>query len=420
MEIRQQLSQKQKMVASQSMLQYLGLLQMSQLEIADFINAKITENPVLDRSEAPAGSQPYDQEPASTENIIDSLNFFIKNQLQHAEIAKTCRRFAILLADMLDERGFLDEGDVNALKGRFHDHEDDIEKAVETIKKLEPAGVGAFNIQECLMIQLDRMGCDDSLVRAIVSDHLNDLAAGRIRTIAKSTASNREDILAAAELISKLDPLPAAGFSSSSVASYITPDAYIVIENESPKLMLSEFFQPEISLNPYYLKLYAETTDKETRLYLKERIRQAKQLQEDLRKRRESFQNCLEYIVEVQRDYFVSGETLRPLRQKDLAAHLKVSPSTISRMIRGKYIKTDKGTFPVAYFCSPGIGGKDTTVSEVKAEMQRLIDRENTETPDTDEALMVKLADRGFSVRRRTVAKYRAELGIPRASERKR
>jgi RNA polymerase sigma-54 factor len=445
MEIRQQLQQKQKIIASQSMIQHLGLLQMDQLELTEHINEQLNDNPVLDRSEdselseriaslkqrflwmrsfsvfypmtgrnSSAESIPDD---ASAASYLESLEFAAKDQLRQADVSENCRRLALILSGMLDERGYLDKGDFEDIRSK---EGSDADLALSVLRSLEPAGIGAFGLKDCLLLQLERSGCDDGTVLAIVKDHLEDLAAGRIRQIAKRAGCSAQEVAEAKELISALDPAPASRFSAPPKNHYIIPDAYVIVEDGRPEAVFSETCQPEVCINPYYLELFSSTDDPQTKEYLKEKIRQAKELLAGLKKRRESFRSCLDIIIRVQKDFFVSGEALRPLMQRELASELGLNPSTVSRMVRGKYLQCARGTFPLSYFIRKRVNSVDIAPASVQEEIRLIIAGEDKSHPLSDERICRTLGDRGIPIARRTVMKYRSELGIPKASERKR
>lgn len=422
---------------------------MDQLELAEHINKILSENPVLDRAEDwealnriaelkqrflwmnnyAGRSQAADlssiqdlnaQEPASAE-YLDTLEFSLKEQLEQTDIDPTCKTIALHLISMLDDRGFLNRDDYKELRRSLKELGPQADKALEILQSLEPSGIGAFDLSSCLLLQLKRKGITEGLVCDIARDFLDELAEGKIRTIAKRTNSSSEEILRAKEIISSLEPSPASFYTAKHTAThYIIPDAYIVIENGKPQAVFSETCQPELSLNPYYLELYAKTDDPETKIYLKEKIKQAKTLQNTLLRRKESFRLCLEYIMDVQKDFFTAGEALRPLMQNELAAFLGVNPSTVSRMLRNKYVQCARGTFPLSHFICRRVHSINISPPGVMDEIRSIIAAEDKSKPLSDERICQLLEDRGIPIRRRTVAKYRSELGIPRASERKR
>ena len=203
----------------------------------------------------------------------------------------------------------------------------------------------------------------------------------------------------------------------------MTPDITIVKFEDHFEILLNEFAYPKIRVNKYYLKLLRSDCDRETKKYLSEKLKQIEETQGHIERRGNTLMELAKFLLERQRDFFEHGEQgIRPLKMKDAAAAMDVHESTISRAVRDKYLQCPWGLYPLSYFFSAGLAGEDeeeVSARRIKLEIRKLIDEEDTKRPRSDQKLCDLLQEKGIAVSRRTVAKYREEMGIGSTRERK-
>lgn len=434
-----------------ALMQSLELLQMDQLEIEAFINAQMEENPVLDRLEntetrreleqlrreylwmrprvvrTAAGIQEEDAEfpdpfyRAAGIDQTETLEFFLRDQLERSAAQLQVRKICAHLIRMLDQRGYLLEDDLEELRIRSGLSTGLLSEAIALLQSLDPPGIGARTLPECMLLQLERMGEGFEPEKRMVSSCFGVLGRRQYRQVAKRIGCSVRRVEEAMKVIASLNPAPAAGFSEGEPVHYVTPDVFVVVTGEQYEIVFNDSYQPEIGINPYYLNLMEQAPDRETREYLRERIRRAYELQENLLLRKNTFRECVRWIVETQHDFFMTGEhTLLPMTQHTIAGRLGVHDSTISRAIRGKYLQTAFGIFPLKFFFSRAVGEEGASVMHVKELIRRMIAEEDHAAPLSDRQIAEQLAVQGIALPRRTAAKYRVELNLPGAVERKR
>ena len=320
----------------------------------------------------------------------------------------------------MDEDGYLQPEDLDSL-GELHLPESLISEAVTELQSLDPPGVGARSLSECLVLQLQRAGAD-ALAVSIASRFLTDLGRRHYGCIAKSLGVSVEAVQAAEKVIAALEPHPGRAFQSADTAPvYIQPDVFIVELDGVWKVVLNDYYLPKLSLSNYYMNLLKESDETETRTYLREKLRQAKWLLNSLERRGATLRQCAEVILQAQQPFF-TGESLElaPMQITALASELGVHPSTISRTARGKYLQCRQGTYPLRYFFNLAVGDDGLSRQAVKQKLLELVRQENPQHPLSDQKLMEQLNALGAQVARRTVAKYRMELGLGSSSARRR
>lgn len=430
---------------NQTLLQSLEILQMDQLELEEFVKEQIENNPILEQTadeEILRRLSDYAQQyywvnceryytgqtewgdpfyKASVESETESLNFFLLDQLERRALSAQQQYLCKYLIYSMDAKGMLQEEDITSLTDTMGVPKSQVMEALRIVQSLEPAGVGARNIRECMVLQLQRMVLPNDVAVVIVEHHLEDAARGHVRKIAKDIGCKCSDVEEAIELISTLNLNPANEFDSNEYISYIYPDAFIVPANNRLEIVFNTYFQPSVKISPYYLELYRDTQDKETKTYLREKIRSANVLTNELFERKSTIERIIRYIVEKQEAFFLSEgtEALVPLRQIDAAEELEYHESTISRAIRGKYIQTKFGTYPLKFFFVKQVGEGDSSSHAAKKAIKQLIDEEDKTNPHSDARLAELLAEKNIQISRRTVAKYRMELDIPGKADRK-
>lgn len=438
------LEQKQQQKLSAQMIQSMEVLQMSTLELQEYVEELLLENPVLEREDA------CSQEEGS--ELLHKLEWLAANSRQgrHSrsdrslELANAvaapadeslydhlgaqipwnylspavCRGIEGVLTG-LNDNGWLEES-AEELARRCGVSSEVISGAEIIVQNLEPAGVGARTLQQCLKLQLLRRG-EHGLALTIVKHHLEDMAKNHYHQIARATGASREEIQHACRLIRSLDPKPGAAFAPREVSSYVNPDLIVWEENGTLDVAFLERNSPMIHISPYYRDLLHSSEDTQVKTYLHEKLRQADWVIQNIEQRKNTVLRCARCIVQRQEAFFLRGKDhLSPLTQADVASALELHESTISRAIRDKYIQCSWGTFPMSFFFSRALAGQENvSTSRVKSILRDLIAGEDKAKPLSDQKLCDMLATQGLTVSRRTVAKYRDEMGLPSAPGRK-
>ena len=451
MDIRMTVTQTQ--VLSQKMIQSMEILQMSCQELNEYIKDVALENPVVDIEddyEAPDKASDlvkklewldsidernriyYRQEHSEdvedkrlmdySENIGEELSEYLLHQLLTVEL--TDLEFDIIqyMVYSLDSKGYMEE-DLAEIASRFEVDEAFVEAQLKRLQSLDPAGVCARNLRECLLLQLDRLEADYTVARTIISEHLELLAKNQLHVISKKLKVSMEEIIDACNHIKELNPKPGSGFDARGHLKYITPDVTVVKLANYYEILLNEYTYPKIRINHFYKQVLENEKSKETQAYIMDKIRQAEWIQNCIGQRNSTLMRVSTTIVDYQDKFFKYGTGhLKPLRLQDVAERLGIHESTVSRSIRDKYLQCSWGIFPMNYFFSKSIsknnGGKVTT-EHVKNLLAAIIEEEDKKKPLSDRAITERLVERGVKISRRTVAKYREEMGIKDASGRK-
>lgn len=356
------------------------------------------------------GPDPWDVAPRRQDG---SLRAHLLQQLPLAKLEPRREQMVRYIIDGLDDSGYFTESAAD-LARRFQADQAAAQACLDLVRSLEPAGVAASGLQECLLIQLRALPERSPLAEALVGEHWELLAAAsRPRALASRLGCTPEEAQEALRLIGSLNPRPSNGFAGEEMTAYVIPDACLVREGEELRVLPSSCCT--LQLDAYYQSLRAETTDQEVRRYLTQCARQAEELMQGLQQREALLLRILTAIVQAQRPFF-RGENKAPLQQRDLARSLGLNPSTVSRAVQNKYLYYWGGLLPVrSLFSRPLASGGGVSVHTAKAELERLIGEEDRSAPSSDRILCQRLEERGIVLSRRLVAKYREQLGIPPA-----
>jgi RNA polymerase sigma-54 factor len=382
------------------------------------------------------------------ENTDPYLETFIERlELQISMLALTNKQLAIAeeIVGSLDEDGYL-RRDLHAIADSVAFHGgmlvsvDEVELIIHQIQKMDPPGIAARDLRECLLLQLHRKSTKfpgrDIAIR-IIRDEWELFEKKHFEKVLKKLNITGEDLKTAYECILLLDPKP--GLTSESLASkeYVVPDFEVVYkpgEEDEEKgdfvITLNKKNVPALRISPSYKKLWDELNQKkstsaeqkETKTFIRSKIESAKSFMDALSQRKHTLMNVMKTIVALQESFFRSGTTLRPMILKDIADRIEMDISTISRIVNGKYVQTPFGVFELKYFFNESVetqDGNSVANRDVKILVEELIKSENKLKPLSDDALAVELQNRGFLVARRTVSKYREQLHIPVARLRK-
>lgn len=345
----------------------------------------------------------------------ETLQEHLNNQLALADADAEMRGLTAMLIGNTDENGFL-QTPVEELCFDLGIPLPNLEAAKALLQSFDPVGVGAENLRECLLIQLDRLGKRHSLEYRIVDQHLDDLARKRYPAIAKKLSVTPEHITRAADFIATLDPRPGSGFSSGT-NTYVTPD--VIVEKIGGKwtVTLTNEQVPRLRISNSYKDLMSQSgSGRDVRSYIRDKIRAGKFLIRSIHQRQQTIETIAGEIVKRQTDFLEKGPShLHPMTMAQIAEVVGVHETTVSRAVSGKYFATPHGVFEMKYFFTTGYeteSGESVSNTSVKQAMADLIAEENPRKPYSDQAIVTQLGERGISIARRTVAKYRDELNI--------
>lgn len=435
---------RQELKLTPQLLQSMEVLQMNVQDLAEYLGRASEENPLLE-AESPASLQSaYAQlrraaswldagphsgtflheegaapEWGAADRETESLAAFLRDQLERRHLAKPLLALCVYLAELVDEDGYLTPEDLESLEDLKLPQEL-TDQALTELQSLDPPGVGARDLSECLVLQLRRQGaCQASI--DIAAQFLPELGRKHYGPIAKALGITADEVQAAEKVIAGLDPHPGRAFQPAEPTVYVQPDVFIVELEGQLKVVLNDYYLPRMSISSYYARLLKDSDDAKTRTYLREKMRQAKWLLGSLERRGSTLRQCAEAILEAQRPFF-AGETaeLTPMQLSALAGRLGVHPSTISRTARGKYLQCRQGTYPLRYFFSLAVGESGPSRQAIKHRLLELVQKEDPHHPFSDQKLAQLLSTQGVQVARRTVAKYRLELGLGSSTARKR
>lgn len=434
MDLSQSAQLAQELKLSPMVLQSMEILQMNTLELADYLRRTALENPVLEEAEPWQARQTWrdmaarapwvgdlpegDSAPGQTDSAADSLELHLAEQLERRGLAAPLLALCRYLIGLLDDRGRLDQEDLDDLAAKGVPA-GLLEEGVAVLQSLDPAGVGARTTEECLLLQLRRLPGDHTLAEALCRDHLALLAKGEEGAVAQALGVSPKAAAQAIRQVRALSPDPLAEFAPAAPTVYLRPDAWVIEEEGELVVYLNQWDLPQFHLSDQYRRLAQAQGDQETADYLRQKLRQAKWILHCVQRRQETLAGCLTALVQAQREYFLGRQPAPgPLLRRELADRLDLHPSTVTRALAHKCLQCRQGLFPVSFFFSSGRG--EVSARQVQAKLARLIREEDPRHPLSDQALAQRLAEEGVSAARRTVAKYRQALGLPSAHGRRR
>jgi len=365
-------------------------------------------------------------EKPSFETFLSSpvtLSDHLQSQLSVLVLPEGVREAANGIIGNLEESGYLTTplAEIADAEGLSMD---EARAGLKAVQGLDPTGVGATSIQECLLLQLEARGSRDSVAWKIVQDHLKLLETRQVAQLARAMFRPVEHIQIALNVIRHLDPAPGLRYSSGG-ARQVEPDVYISKDGEDYLITLNDDDVPQLRLNGDYKRLIdrEQEPDKNVRNYVKERYASALQLIKNIEQRKQTILRVCHSIVRRQGEFLEMGiDYLRPMMIKEVAEEIGVHPSTVSRAVANKYAHTPQGVFELRYFFSEagqGSSGSATPLLIVKRRVKKMIDDEDTAQPLTDEQITARLQGEGIKVTRRTVAKYREDMKIPSTHQRR-
>ncbi len=375
-----------------------------------------------DHMASAGGAQPYTSEDAERRQhffdslvSVTSLQEHLMQQAEMTELPPDALAAMKHLVGSLDDRGFLTQTppDVALQTGLPLEA---VQEALKILKGFEPAGIGAKDLAECLLLQLAVQGHGHSLATRMIRDHFDLLTRRRIPELARKLSADADDVQSAIEEIGKLDPAPGRRFAEDNNRVVIA-DVTVEKDEEEWKIHLNSDYIPRLRISSTYRDLIAKgTLSKDERDYLRERMRSGKFLIDSIEQRQRTIERITREIINAQKEFFETGvSALKPLTMTQIADVVGVHETTVSRAIANKYIKTPHGIFDFKYFFTPGYqadSGAAVSNTSVKEMIADLVSVEDKGAPLSDQELVAKLQDKGIKIARRTVAKYREELGI--------
>lgn len=445
------LQQTQKLIMTQAMQQSLHCLQLSSLELRSFVEDVALSNPLLEVDDPPLGECPPEAVDSSGVDLQESLPIerresviwengpaeedfsrcisyeesftdYLNNQLGQMSLldAETLARCRYLVG-CLNSAGYLDCS-LPELAEELGQSLFDMEQALFIIQSLDPPGTGARSLSECLLLQLVQSSAFNATNIHLVQSGLPLLANGDMIGLAKLLEVTPKEAAQAAATIRSLNPIPSRGFYTESRIPFVIPEATITVQGDQAIIEMNTHILPKVTMNAEYCDLLAQTDQKEVQLYLREKQAEAKSLLHHLENRADTLFRVLSAIVELQQDYFAHGAPLQPMTMRQLADRLQLSISTISRAVKDKYVQFGGEVLLVRSFFSlslPTTDGQIISSNTVQQQLRRFIAAEDPAAPLSDEALRRALEGMDIPLSRRTVAKYRTDMGIPNARERR-
>ena len=447
------LEQQQKLIMTPELRQAIELLQLNTVELGEYITKELEENPMLepedDRKKEEeslddkaleevdweeyfdnASSYEYRTESDKNQEQVNFESFIRQKPNMHEDLISQlniCQsseedcNIGRILIQSLDKDGYLTI-DIETLANDLQVPVNRIEKILKIIQKLEPIGLGARSLEECLLIQVEEDTKAAEYIKDIIRLHLKDIAYNRIDKISKNLGITKKEVLEAIEYIRKLEPKPGRQLDQQETVKYITADAEIKLVDGEFKVILNEDSGPRLNINNYYKSMMKTNKDDGTKNYLYNRFNRAMWVIQSIEQRKNTIKKVLESIVKFQKDFLLEGEKyLKPLTMKEVAEDIDMHESTVSRVTTGKYVQTPQGLFEFKYFFTTGLLGIDGDVSStsIKSSIKDIIDNEDSKKPFSDQKISDILKEKGVKVSRRTVAKYRNELGILSSSMRR-
>ena len=465
------IEQVQKLVMTPELIQAIQILQFSTQELDSYVQEQMLVNPVLEQeqreSEVPVDSEHIREEKQTeedrhqdeildwkeyvrdssygdegygkwqdkgSENRANEYEKFVTNdvtlpehlmfQFQFAAKNKGCRHVGKYIIESLDENGYM-TSTIPQIAQATKVPEEKVREALEIIQGFDPAGVGASDIKECLEIQLrNRDELTDNL-RTLIEDHLEDLAGNRLGAIAKDMGVTVKDVQKMADIVRDLEPKPGRQFASEMTTKYIVPDVIVEEVDGEYVVSINESSTPKLSVSSYYKGLLHEAdTDKQLAEYLAERVNSASWLIRSIEQRKQTIFNVVTAVVKHQKEFFDHGSKyLKTLTLKDIAEEVGIHESTVSRSINGKYLQCPRGMYEIKYFFSAGVSGstgEGISSNSIKEFIKEIVETEDPKKPHSDQKMVEIFKEKGIEISRRTIAKYRDEMGILSSSKRKR
>ncbi|MBW2148309.1 MAG: RNA polymerase factor sigma-54 [Deltaproteobacteria bacterium] len=469
LEIKQSLKLSQQLIMTPQLQQAIRLLQLSRLELVEYIDQELCENPVLEsvQDESVAGDHNIENggaaeepvpEPAKTdisinevewENYLESygrdsmpadqsdsdrsgfesvltrspsLADHLLWQFRLTDFSEEEAMIGANIIGNLDENGYLTVT-VEELAPNTADGPSQVERVLKRIQEFDPLGVAARDLRECLLIQVRLLNLGNTLVETILQDHFDAVVRRDFAGIGKKLGIPTQEIAQAVEIIGQLEPKPGRSFGTDN-PMYISPDIFVYKLGDDYVVLLNDDGLPRLRVNSFYRKSFdLQNIDKQSKDYIQEKMRSALWLIRSIHQRQRTIYKVACSIVRFQREFLDKGiEYLRPMVLRDVAEDVSMHESTVGRVTSGKYIHTPQGVFELKYFFNTGIkriGDDDIASESIKNRVRTIIKNEDPARPYSDQAIMEILRRENVSLARRTVAKYREMLKILPSNKRR-
>lgn len=435
----------QKLNLTKELKQSLEILQMNRFELEALIYNEVSENPTLDvekkdeidwerylkdlseHTYKTSGSYYESAEDDRVQNpenyIAEKENFYdyLKNQLSFCDLSREVFHAACYIIRTLDKDGYFREEVESAANNAKVELEVFLE-ALSVVQGLEPTGIGARSIEECMLLQLDERGCSDEVLRAIISEDIEKIATRKYGELCKKYRIDDQRLKEYLVTIRSLEPRPAREISDED-SGYILPDVIVEKTGSDFVARLNIDSIPNLRINRFYQNLLKENTAVDAKDYIKEKLNRSVFLMRTVEQRKNTILKVAQQIVEEQKEFLNHGrEFMKSMVLRDIAEKTGFHESTISRTVNGKYMLTPRGIYEFKFFFTSGVSGEDGEMVShihVKERIRQLIDQESKKKPMSDQRLCDILNSEGINISRRTVAKYREEEGIPSSASRK-
>lgn len=434
---KQRLKQEQKLKLSPKQIQFLNLLQIPLSSLSKRIESELEENPALEEVEDSEQEAYYKNSNSSNNkefntNVVKEreigLQDYLSSQLFLENLSSENEKICLFLIGCLDENGFLSRSLLEVSDDLLFEYNQNVseQKLLELLKciqSLEPTGVGARDLKECLILQLSLKEKTEiqKLAINILENHFASFTSKNYEKICSNLEITEGDLKSVYKLVASLNPKPGAAYSAKEDnTSYISPDFLLTINNNEFQLSLNHIGNRKVKSSDYYKKMLSDvkkSNDKEAIVFLTQKIENADWFANAIIQREKTLLNTMNCILEIQSQFFKSGDEkhLQPMKLLDVAQKIKMDISTVSRVTNSKYIETPFGTFLLKEFFSEAYHKEDgTSISTkvIKNLLKEIIEKEDKKIPFTDDQLSEKLNESEFLVARRTVSKYRQQLKI--------
>ena len=465
--LKQSLEQKQIQKLSPQQIMTAKLIELPLQSLEQRVRQEIEENPVLEEDDTKERNEnsrevslsdykeddpipsyrlrsdnysKYDERPRrETFSVQESFPQNLTEQLQFRNLTDHQREVANYIIYSLDDDGYLRRTsdrlvDEMAFRAGIETDEAEVEQMIKVIQTFEPAGVGARDLKECLLIQLNTLTSTPVVedAKRIITSYFQEFTKKDFNRIMSQTGMTSERLKTAMARILKLNPTPGGQVSDaySDHTRQVVPDFILDVEDGEFILTMPRFSVPEVKVNHKYADILMEAANsserakKDAASFVKKKLESAKWFVDALRQRHTTLMTTMKAILDYQREYFLDGDEtkIKPMILKDIADVTGYDISTVSRVANSKYIETHFGIFPLKYFFSESIknqAGEDVSTRELKKVLQEIVDAENKQQPLTDDEIVDMMKAKGYNVARRTIAKYRDQLGIPKSRMRR-
>lgn len=445
----QNIEQQQKLILTHEMQQSLKILQMPIVELEREVANELAENPLLETIEENIEQEHNDYYEKDTDfrsdrfaeeketadyndTAIEPLNYVIQKstlrqylaeQITYLQEDESILSICNYIIYNIDEKGYLaysiDEI-ADDLKASF----DKVEYALQLVQNFQPTGIAARDLKECLKIQLRNKNIKDAEIYKLIDEHLELIADNKVREISKKLKIDIKKAQYYCDFVKTLEPKPSRGFYTGELENFAIPEAYIKKIGNDFYILMNENVLPRLTVNYHYKDLLKKLENEEASEYINDKLNSAVYLIKGIESRNKTIYNILEIIIDIQRKYFEAGEQyLEPMIISDIASRLGLHESTISRAIKDKCIGTPYGTIKIKKLFTASIesslSDENISINNIKKEIKNLIDGEEKSKPLSDQGICTALSSKKIVISRRTVAKYREEMGIGSSSRRR-